>query len=208
MVVLPAPDGPTRATSWPGSARKVTSKSTWSRAVLLEHGHRLERGERDLLGARVGEVDVVELDGGRAPRERHGAGRSVDHRGQVEHLEDPVEGDQRGHDVDVDVGELRQRPVEPGEVGGHGDQGAHLERAVQREQAAPAVDEGGGQRGGEGERDEEDPGVHRLDDRDVPHPAWPGGEELSSSAGPPEELDQEGPGLTLKRSASWCSSRR
>ena len=29
MVVLPAPDGPTSATSWPGSAVKVTSNSTW-----------------------------------------------------------------------------------------------------------------------------------------------------------------------------------
>ena len=33
MVVLPAPDGPTRATSWPGSAVKLTSKSTWEETV-------------------------------------------------------------------------------------------------------------------------------------------------------------------------------
>src|SRR5664280_361478 len=34
MVVLPAPDGPTRATNWPGSAAKVTSNSTcWETVV-------------------------------------------------------------------------------------------------------------------------------------------------------------------------------
>ena len=34
MVVLPAPEGPTRAISSPGSAWKVTSKRTWLRAVF------------------------------------------------------------------------------------------------------------------------------------------------------------------------------
>ena len=34
MVVFPAPEGPTRATSWPGSAVKLTSKSTcWGTVV-------------------------------------------------------------------------------------------------------------------------------------------------------------------------------
>ena len=62
MVVLPAPDGPTRATSWPGSAVKVTSNSTCWDDGGVEHGHRLQRGQGDLLGGRVAEVDVVELD--------------------------------------------------------------------------------------------------------------------------------------------------
>ena len=67
----------------------------------LEDRHRFERGQRDLLRARVGEVDVVELDGGRAPRDVDRIGVLVDHGHDVEHLEEPLEGDERGHDVEV-----------------------------------------------------------------------------------------------------------
>ena len=58
---------------------------------LVEHGHGFERGQRDLLRGRVGEVHVLEVDPGRTARDRDRVGLLVDHRGQVEDLEDPVE---------------------------------------------------------------------------------------------------------------------
>jgi len=100
---------------------------------MLEHGDGFEGGQRDVLRVGVGEGHMVEFDRCRAASQRHGAGALGDHRGQVEHLEDPVKGDQRGHHVDIGVGELGERAVEAVEVGGHGDQGAHLQRAVQGE---------------------------------------------------------------------------
>ena len=66
-VVLPAPDGPTRATSWPGLGGERDVEEDLVGRALVEHRHRLERGQRHLLGRRVAEVDVVEFDGGRAP---------------------------------------------------------------------------------------------------------------------------------------------
>ena len=108
MVVFPAPDGPTRATSWPGWAGNDTSNSTWLRRGLLEHGHRLERGQRHLLGARVAEVDVVELDRGGTAGDGDGVGLLVDHGRQVEDLEHPVERHQGRHDVDLHVRQRRR----------------------------------------------------------------------------------------------------
>ena len=84
----------------------------------VEDGHRLQRGQGHLLGGRVAEVDVVELDAGRTGRDRSGVLLLGDHRGQVEDLEDPVEGDQGGHHVDLDVGQGGEGAVEPGQVGG------------------------------------------------------------------------------------------
>ena len=66
IVVLPPPDGPTSATSCPGSmrggdaaqherARRVGQRPAAGRI-------RLERRDRDLRGRRVAEPDVVELD--------------------------------------------------------------------------------------------------------------------------------------------------
>ena len=90
--------------------------------ALVEDGHRLERGQRHLLGPRIAEVDVVELDGGRPAGNGDGIGLLVDHGGQVEDLEDPVERHQRRHDVDLDVRQRRERPVEPVQVGHQSDQ--------------------------------------------------------------------------------------
>ena len=140
-------------------------------SVFLEHGHRLERGQGDLFGARIGEVDVVELDGGVAPRDIDRLGVLLNHGNDVEHLEEPLEGHETRHDVDVDVGELGQRGVEPGQVLGQGDHGAHLEGAVDRRHATHPVDDGGGQRSGEGEADQKEAGVGGLGDADVTHPS-------------------------------------
>ena len=50
------------------------------------------------------------------------AGFVVDHGRQVEDLEDPVEGDKCRHDVDLDVGQRRQRAVQTCEVKGKRDE--------------------------------------------------------------------------------------
>ena len=55
-------------------------------------------------------------------------GRVDDRRGEVEHLEHALEADERGHDVDLHVGERGQRPVQPVEVRREGDEGADAER--------------------------------------------------------------------------------
>ena len=121
----------------------------------LEHRHRLERGQRDLFGTRVGEVDVLERDGGVAPRDVDGVGVLFDHGLDVEDLEDALEGDEGGHDVEVDVRELGQRLVEAGQVAGQRDDGTDLQLTVDRGDTAEAVDERRGQRRRQGERDEE-----------------------------------------------------
>ena len=90
----------------------------------LGAGDDLQRGQRDLVGARVAERDVVELQ--RAPRpaaSADGVGLLLDQRRQVEHLEDPLEADQRGHHVDPDVGEALQRAEQPQQQGGRGRSG-------------------------------------------------------------------------------------
>ena len=124
----------------------------------LDAGDRLERGERDVVGLRVGEGDVVELEAGGVLGQREGARLLLDQAREVEHLEDPVEADQRRHHVDADVGQRLQRPQQPDQQGAQGDQGADRQVALDREVAADAVDEGGGQRREQGHRGEEDAG--------------------------------------------------
>ena len=96
-----------------------------------------------------------------------GVGLLVDHRRQVEHLEDPLEADQGGHDVDLHVGQRGERAVQPAEQGGQRHQRAEGDGVVDGEHATDAVDQRGGQRGDQGEAGEEDPAVHRLLDADV-----------------------------------------
>ncbi len=159
----------------------------------FEDRHRLERGERDVLGARVGEADVLEGDRAPSPRHVDGVGVLLNHGDDVEDLEEALEGDEGGHHIEVDVGELGQRPVQAGQVGGQGDQGAEGERTVDGGHAAEAVDERGGQRAGQREGDEEDAGVGGLRDADVAHPARLGLESGGLVLGVPEQLDQHGP---------------
>ena len=138
---------------------------------LLEHGNGLQRGERDVLGVRIGEVHVVEVDRRRATCQRDRIRSFRDHRGEVEHLEHPVEGDQSGHHIDVGVGELGEWAVETVQVSRHGDEGTDLESVIEGEQPSPSIHESRGERGGDGERHEEHAGVDGLDDGDVPDPS-------------------------------------
>ena len=63
MVVLPAPEGPTRATIWPGSGGEGDVAQHLAGRARCRDGHRLQRGQRHLVGGGVAELDVVELDG-------------------------------------------------------------------------------------------------------------------------------------------------
>ena len=87
-------------------------------------------GQRDLVGAGVAEPHVVELDARRPGRQRDGVGLLGHGGGQVEDLEDPLEGDQGGHHVDAHVAQGGQRAVETRQQRGDGQQRA--DRAVQR----------------------------------------------------------------------------
>ena len=132
-------------------------------ATTVTRGDRLERGERDLVGRRVAERHVVELDAERTAGQGDGAGALLDERLEVEHLEDALEGDERRHDVDAHVGQRRQRAVETGQQGGEGQQRADRERAVDGHDAAEAVDHRRRER-----RDEREGGhEHRAVERDL-----------------------------------------
>ena len=80
MVVLPAPDGPDQRHHLAGLDREGHVVEHLGRTRGVEHGHRLEGGERHLFGRRVAEVDVVVLDGGRAGGHRTGVRGVDDHR--------------------------------------------------------------------------------------------------------------------------------
>ena len=145
-MVLPAPDGPTSATICPGSTVNDTSWRTCCGRRGVEDGHGLERREGHLVGRRVAERDVVELDGRGAPRRRVTAsGFSSIIGGRSSTSKTRSKDDQRGHHVDADVGQRGERPVEPAEQAGQRDERADGERAVDREVAAHAVDQGRGE---------------------------------------------------------------
>ena len=139
-------------------------------------GHRdvLQRGQRDLVGAGIGEVHVVELHRLPPAGSAVASGLLGDQRLQVEHLEDPFERHQRAHHVDPDVRQRGQRAVQPGEQQRERDHGAGFEGAVQRQGAAEPVGQGLRQRGHQAQRDDEDPPVHGGRDRRCRGPGRPG----------------------------------
>ena len=116
MVVLPAPEGPTSATTVPARRERDPAQHL-DAAGALEGGDGLERGDRDLLGGGVAEAHVAELDGRGPRRDRRRVGRLFDHGVDVEDLEDPLEAHDGAHEVDLHVGELHERREEAGEVG-------------------------------------------------------------------------------------------
>ena len=87
----------------------VTPRST---GVALLVGQRpaavgLERGQRHLAGRGIAEPHVVDLDAAGGLGQVDGVGPVVDRVGEIEDLEDAVEGHERAHDVDPGVGEAR-----------------------------------------------------------------------------------------------------
>jgi hypothetical protein len=113
-----------------------------------------------------------------------------DHRRQVEHLEDPLEADQRGHHVDAHVGQALERAEQPQQQGGEGQERADGERPLDGERAADAVDEGGGQGRDQHQRRAEHPGDHRDPHAEVAHQAGLLREVDVLLVAPAEQLEQ------------------
>ena len=118
VVVLPAPDGPTSATSSPGSTVKLDVAQDPVAGLVVEVGACLPRARRASDAAGAGwrnhtwsnstrPVGVDEVDG---------AGPLGDERREVEHLEDPLERHERGQHVDAGVRELGERLVDLADV--------------------------------------------------------------------------------------------
>ena len=88
---------------------------------------------------------MAELNPGRTCGQHDGARFVVHQRLEVEHLEDALEADQRGHHVDLHVRQRGERAIQATEQRGEGHQGAEPEVAGDDPPAAGAVDQGGGQ---------------------------------------------------------------
>ena len=158
---------------------------------FVEHRDLLEGGEADPVGGRIGELDCVEFDADRlAGREVDGVVGVGDERLDVEYLEDPLEADEGGRHVEPGVGEGGERGVEPVEEEGERDDGAGIERAVQREVAAEPVDHGLGEARHEAERAHEDLGRHRRAHADVPDLAGAAGELVALERRIAEQLHE------------------
>ena len=153
----PHPEGPTSASSRPGATSQVDAVQHLLAAALVEHGDLLQRGQRHLVGAGVGEPDVAQAHADRPVGQGAGVRPLGDHRREVEHLEDALERHQRGHDVDAGVRERGHRRVEPGEQQRQGDDGARLDPPGDREPPAESVDQRLGQRRHQRQRGDEHP---------------------------------------------------
>ncbi len=139
----------------------------------VEHRHLLQRGQRHLVGRRVGEAHAVELDRHRACGHRGRVGLLLDERLEVEHLEHPLEADQGGHDLDPGAGQAGERGVEAGEQQGERHHGAGLEPALERQVAAEPVHQGERQGRDQREGGDEAPLGHGRAHADVAHPLGP-----------------------------------
>ena len=152
----------------------------------------LERPQRHLGARRVAERDVVDLDAADRVDQVDGPGPVDERVLEVEHLEDPVERDERRHDVDPGVGERRQRVVEPHHQRGHGRHGAQGDGAGDDHLAAEPVDEHRADRPDEGQGDHERAAVHGALDADVAHPPGAVAEGLRLAVALTEQLHQQG----------------
>ena len=155
MVVLPAPEGPTSATSCPGSATKVMSDSTVFSGVCIGHGNGFERCERDFRRRGITKRDSIERNPSRAGRDRDGVGLILDHRLQIEHLEYAFERDERGHQTYLDIRKPSQGAVKPNQVRDESHDCTDVKFVLDCEHAAPAVGECGGENGHEPKRGKE-----------------------------------------------------
>ena len=102
-----------------------------------------------------------------------GVRRLVDQRIEVEHLEDPLEADQRGHRVDAGARQRRERGVQLAEQQRHRHHRPGIEPAADGEIAAEPVHHGEGERRNEGERGEEHVLAHRRAHADLGDPLGP-----------------------------------
>ena len=116
----------------------------------------------------------------------------IDLDGQVEHLEDALEADDGGGELDRGVGEVLKGAVEDAEVGAEGDDGADGDAALDDLVAAEAIDEGGADGAEEADDDEEDGAEEGTLDTEIAHIGRARSEALGLGTLAAEELDEEG----------------
>jgi hypothetical protein len=126
------------------------------------------------------------------PPGRHlpGVLRLADERLEIEDLEDPLKAHERAHDVDADVRQGRERPVEAGEQQREGHDGAGAELPGEDQRAAQPVGEGLREAGHERERHDERARVHRGRDAYAAHPVGLVREVRGLGLGATEELHE------------------
>ena len=210
VVVLPAPDGPTSATSSPGATVKLTSRRIQSLSVVV--------GGDDASSSDA--IDDTAADGWRnhtwsnltrpsGSHEVERAGPLGDERREVEHLEDALERHDRGHHVDARVRELRERLVDLADVHDERGDGADRDRAADHEVAADEVHDRGADRGDEAERDEQHARVHRGRDADVADAPGAVGEVVATRCrGSPNSFTTSAPADVEALGDRCCSSTR
>lgn len=194
MVDLPAAGGADEGDGLAGFGAEGDAVQDLGAVAGVEGGDLLQGGEGDLVGGRVAEADVVELDGDRALGHLAGVGLLLDERLEVEHLEDALEADQRAHHLDAGSGERGEGGVEAGQEQGEGDDGARVEGAVEGELTAEAVDEGEGEGRDQGEGGAEDRLGGGGADADVADLGGARGELGGLLLGAAEEFDEGGAG--------------
>lgn len=155
-------------------------------------GDLLQRGQRNFIGRRVGEPDVVELHGHRSRRNLHGVGLLLNERLEVKDLEDALKAHQGAHDLHPGVGQRRERRVEAGQQQRQHNDVAGRELALNGEPAAQPVHEGQGQ--GRDERQGRDEGElqHRGPHADVADTAGTHGKLTRFLCRAPKELHERG----------------
>src|SRR5829696_6465341 len=153
-----------------------------------------EAGDGRLLGRRVAEPDVVELDPPGRVVEGDGPGPVADRALEVEHLEDPLEGHERGHHVHAGVGEGGQGAVDLGDEGGQGDNVAGPQLALEDQPGPEPVDGGRADGPDQAEDHEEGLAVEGRADADVADPGGLVGEAGQLAVAAPEQHHQQRPG--------------
>ena len=91
----------------------------------------------------------------------------MNHRWQVEHFEDAFEGDERGHQADLDIGNPHQRNAEATEVRDEGHDRADVKPVLDGEHPTPTVSEGGREDNHEHERSNEEAAVDSALDANI-----------------------------------------
>ena len=137
---------------------------------------------------------MVERDPPGRVVEGDGPGPVADRALEVEHLEDPLEGHERGHHVHPGVGQGGQGAVDLGDQGGQGDHVAGLELALEHQPGPEPVDGGRAHRPDQAEDDEEGLPVEGRADPDVADPGGLVGEPGQLAVAAAEQHHQQRPG--------------
>ena len=131
---------------------------------------RLERGNRDVLPARVPERHIAEFDATLRRDEFEGSRTLGDRHRGIEHFEHSLEADERGEHLESGIRESGERLVDALDECCHRHECADGDATVDDHECTDAIDRHRTQRTNETERNEEHSSIHRRLDPDVTHP--------------------------------------